>query len=371
MTTPEHTLIIGAGPAGLAAAAALKKQGISPLVLEAHAALAQSWRAHYDALELNSAKWFSALPFMKMPADYPRYPSRDQMIAYFMDYAQRFDIRPRLERRVERVIFEDGVWRVDAGDERFQARHVVIATGLNNIPRMPEIEGLETFAGQTLHSHDFKSGADFRSERVLVVGAGNSAVDIAMDLRAHEAAVDLVVRGPTHVTPLDLLGVPAQVTSMLLYALPLRVADALGNAVLRVVYGDLSRYGIRRPAQGPLSRIVEDARVPMFDRGIIKKIKRGEIRVRPGVSRIEGERVFFEDGESAAFDVLVLATGYTTGLPALLPEQGDVLDARGWPRQTATDTGHGLYFIGFKESPRGLLNDIKDEALRLARAIAG
>lgn len=370
MDNQEQVIVIGCGPAGLAAAATLIKQGIEPLILDENTCITQSWHAHYDALKLNSIKQLSALPMRPMPKAYPRYPSRDQMLHYFADYAQAFGIKAHLGQRVTSVSFTDGAWQVRTDEQGYQARKVVIATGMNHLPQEPSIEGLADFTGRVMHSHAFKSGADYAGQRVLVVGGGNSAADIAMDLQAHEAKVDIVIRSPTHVTPLDLLGVPAQVTSWLLFMLPLALADLLAVSVLRLVYGDLSPYGIRQPAQGPISRIVDHARVPLFDRGIIKLIKAGVIKVRAGIKRIDRQTVLFEDGASADYDVIVFATGYRSALADLLPNNHALLSTNDWPEKTATDMGHGLYFIGFNETPRGLLYEIGKEAERIAAAIS-
>lgn len=265
--------------------------------------------------------------------------------------------------------FVDGVWQVKTSSTVYNAKKVIIATGFNRIPRTPSVGGLASFPGRTMHSRDFKSAARFSDKRVLVVGSGNSAVDIALDLRLHGANVDLVARSPLHVTPLNLLGVPAQVTSFLLSFLPLPIADACAMVALRLRFGDLSKYGILKPHQGPISMIVHNARPPTFDRGIITQIKKGAVRVWPDLTNIAGQTIHFANGASEDYDVLIFAIGYTTGLVQLLPDHGKLLTAKGWPVRTGRDMGQGLYFIGFKESPRGVLYDVNRDAKDIAVSI--
>lgn len=262
MNILNNTIIIGAGPAGLATAAALKMQGINPVVLDEHQQVGDSWRAHYECLELNSVKSLSQLPFQRMPASYPRYPSRNQIVDYLVNYAHQHDISPRFNQKVETVQYQDGSWQVQTTNDVFHAKYIVIASGFNRTPRTIEFEGLDTFPGKYMHSHDYKTGVSFRDKRVLVIGAGNSASDISMDLMTHKAKVDLLIRSPIHVTPLNLLGIPSQVTSTLLAHLPLPIADFLAETALNLWYGDLTKYGIKRPGLGPISRIIKSSKVP-------------------------------------------------------------------------------------------------------------
>ena len=367
-----NTIIIGAGPAGLAAAASLKQHGIEAVVIESSGEIAHAWKTHYDRLRLNSIKQLSHLPHRRMPRSYPRYPSRQQVVDYFEDYAHHFGIAPRFNQRAEKIERTDAGWQVSTAQDVLSCSHLVIATGFNHAPVIPEIPGLANFRGGYQHSKAYRNGRAYAGRHVLVVGAGNSGTEIAVDLLEHGAKPTLVIRSPVHVTPRDLFGlIPAQVTSSLLGLLPLGLADRIAAWTLRLVVGDLSRYGIRRPTKGPIRALVEDARVAMFDTGIVKLIKQGKIPVRPNIVSIEGDRVCFEDGASEVFDHIVFATGYRPQLSELLgPLATEYLDDRGWPRDYGKDLGHGLYFVGFQESPRGMLNDMSRHARRMAQSIA-
>lgn len=370
MSTEHDVIIIGAGPAGLAAAAALRQKGIEPFVLDDKQRVGDSWRAHYSSLFLNSVKGLSALPFQPMPAHYPRYPSRDQIVDYLTAYAAQQKIVPCSGQRVEHVRFADGVWQVKTAAEIRIAKQVVVATGMTRMPAVIDAPGLESFPGVYMHSREFKTGADYTGKRALIVGGGNSAVDIAMDLLLHKAKVHLSIRSPMHFTPLDLLGMPAQVTSILLSFLPLAVADAFAKTVLRLWFGDLRKYGIQTPSEGPIRTLVSKGRPPTFDRGIVREIKCGGVGIRPGLQKVAGKTVTFSNGDKSDYDVIVFAIGYTTGLFALLPDNQNLLTAAGKPKQAARNTGNGLYFIGFNESQRGLLNEIGHEATRIASVVA-
>jgi cation diffusion facilitator CzcD-associated flavoprotein CzcO len=373
----HSTIIIGAGPAGLAVASALKKQGIEPIILEQTNELAHSWKTHYDRLKLNSIKQLSALPFMPMPADYPRYPSRAQIVSYLEDYARHFDIKPLLNTKVLNIDWLGDEWEVNCNHGKYTATNVIVATGFNHTKRIPEITGLSTFAGQKMHSKEFKNGAAFKGMRVLVIGAGNSGGEIALDLLEHGANVSISIRNPIHIAPLELFGLlPAQLTSTLLDTLPLPIADVIAGMTLKMVVGDLSKYGIKRPNKGPLRTLVEENRVAMFDTGIVKAIKDGKVHVMPAINYVSEKSFVFSDGQSKEFDAVIYATGYDHDLGAMLNKLiasrafTNSLGEDGYPVHSGKNVGHGLYFIGFKESPRGMLADIRKQAIEIANLIS-
>jgi indole-3-pyruvate monooxygenase len=366
-------IIVGAGPAGLATAACLKEAGVEPLVLERSDAVGSSWRRHYTRLHLHTVKKHSGLPFRGFDAHVPRYPSRDEVVAYFEDYAAHFEIRPRHGVTVESLERGKRGWAVHTDGGTFRSPHVVMATGYNRVPNRPDWPGQEEFPGTVLHSSEFKSGSDFTGQRVLVVGCGNSGAEIALDLHEAGATTALVVRSPLWVTPRDVWGLfPSQISSIRLSALPVSVADFLAKGLLRLLVGDLSRYGIDRPEEGPNHMIWTRGRVPMLDIGTLKSIKAGEIAVHRGVERFEGPRVHFTDAASEEFDAVVLATGYRSGLSALLPDGDERLNARGLPTRFGADGGEdGLFFIGFRNPPTGALREIAIEAQGIAACVAG
>jgi len=203
-----------------------------------------------------------------------------------------------------------------------------------------------------------------------VVGAGNSGAEIALDLAEQGVDVAMVVRGPVHVVPRDMFGQPTQLTNILLCTLPLRLRDAIAVATVGLVVGDLSRFGIVRPAMGPNRMIEELGRVPLLDLGTIAMVKKGKIRVLPAAQAVLPEAVRFADGSEHPFEAIIFATGYTPGLGSLVEGFEAIADARGRPQRFGEETDiAGLYFVGFKNPTTGALREIAIEAQRVARAI--
>jgi hypothetical protein len=372
VTAVPVVVVVGAGPAGLAAAACLKRRGVDALVLEAAPALGQSWRNHYERLHLHTAKEHSHLPGLPFDKNLPRYPSRAEVVAYLEAYAAHFELAPRTNeavRRVERR--DDGGFAVATAQKVYQAGAVVMATGANRVPNPARLPGQELFRGPVAHSAQFRNGDAFVGQRVLVVGAGNSGAEIALDLAERGAHPTLAVRSPVNVVPRDFLGMPTQLTSIRLRRAPLPVADAVARMVSRVAFGNLARYGLARPAVGALSDIARRGRVPILDVGTIAAIKRGEIAVKPAVERLEESGAVFADGSSSAFEAVVVATGFRPALEEIvaIPE---ALDEHGFPRAArAGANGGGLYFVGYRQVATGLLREIGLEAEAVAAAIAG
>ncbi len=288
MPAEAPVVVIGAGPSGLAVAGALAQRGIRAEVLEREADVGASWRHHYRRLHLHTEGALSTLPGLPAPAEWPTYPSRDAVVRYLEAYAAYFDLHPRFGATVTAVsrATEDAREKrlrvaID-GAEPLHAAHVIVATGYNQRPRRPKWPGLDSFPGPVLHSRDYADGAPFRGQRALVVGAGNSAGEIAIDLWEHGAAsVSMAIRGPVHAVPRDLFGVPAQRVTVALRHLPARVADRLSAPARRLLIGDLRPWGIEAPALGPLEGIEREGRVPLVDVGTVQLIRQGAITVMP------------------------------------------------------------------------------------------
>jgi cation diffusion facilitator CzcD-associated flavoprotein CzcO len=364
--TAAPVVVIGAGPAGLATAACLKRRGVDALVLEAAPALGHSWRNHYERLHLHTAKEHSHLPGLKFDENLPRYPSRADVVAYLEQYAAHFAIAPRTGEPVRRIERRGDGFAIESAREVYDARAVVMATGANRLPNPEGLPGQDRFRGPLVHSAQFRSGAAFAGQRVLVVGAGNSGAEIALDLAEQGAHPTLAVRSPVNVVPRDFLGMPTQLTSIRMRRAPLPVADAIARTVSRLAFGNLARYGLARPAVGTLSDIARRGRVPILDVGTIAAIKRGDIAVKPAVERFEEAGAVFADGSSGAFEAVVVATGFRPALEDIVAIPG-ALDERGFPR---AESGAGLYFVGYHQVATGLLREIGIEAEAVAAAIA-
>src|SRR5512140_1303837 len=173
-TDAHQTIIIGAGAAGLAVGACLKRAGIPFTILEQSDRVGSAWHRHYDRLHLHTAKAFSALPFVPFPKGTPRYPSRLQVIDYLDAYARQFELTPRFNQRVLSARFVNDRWEVQTQDHSYEAANLVVACGRNHDPYCPNWPGQESFAGTMLHSSQYRNGEPFRGKRVLVVGFGNS-----------------------------------------------------------------------------------------------------------------------------------------------------------------------------------------------------
>jgi cation diffusion facilitator CzcD-associated flavoprotein CzcO len=372
MPTPTDTVIIGAGPAGLAVGAALRRADVPFVLLERGQHVGEAWHHHYDRLRLHTPKGHSALPYRPYPRAYPRYPSRREVVAYLEDYARAFDLRPEFGREVRRCARRpDGAWEVATDAGPYRALRVVVATGFSSRPYLPRWPGQDGFPGPILHSRDYTNGAAFRGQRVLVVGFGNSGAEIALDLLEHGARPAVAVRGPVNVIPRDLLGIPIIVCALACRRLAPRVADALNALALRLAVGDLASAGLVKRADGPFTQVAEGRQTPVIDVGTMARIRRGEIAVRRGVESFDGPDVRFADGTRERFDAAVLATGFTTGLPALLPDYPSVLDGAGRPRAHGREAAvPGLYFCGYDPATTGLLRQLGLEARAIARDIA-
>jgi hypothetical protein len=366
----EDIVVIGAGPAGLAAAASLRRAGLPHLVIDRAHDVAASWKRHYDRLHLHTVKRYSSLPFSPWPRETPRYPSRADVISYLERYTEQHRITPRFGVEVRRVTRESQRFAVDTNAGRLEPRFVVVATGYNGVANRPEFPGLADFTGSVVHTETYKNPQPYVGKRTLVVGCGNSGAEIALDLAEQGVDVAMVVRGPVHVVPRDLWGRPSQETSILLSRLPVAVRDALVAPILRLAVGDLSRWGIVRPALGPARLIEETGRIPILDIGTIAQVKAGRIHVLPAVHEVLSDRVRFVDGRTEAFGAIILATGYRSRLDRFIDGFDSISDGRGRPHRFGAETAiPGLFFVGFRNPPTGALREISREAPRVATAI--
>jgi indole-3-pyruvate monooxygenase len=365
---PE-TLIIGAGPAGLAVAACLKKRGASFVILERAAEVGSSWRRHYDRLHLHTVKNQSALPYLNFPTQTPRYPSRDETISYLERYANHFGLIPEFGEEVDRVTASDQGWITTTKDRAYRSKQVIVATGYNAIPHVPTWPGQQGFRGCIVHSSEYRNGTPFCGQSVLVIGFGNSGGEIAMDLHEHGAQVTMSVRGTVNVVPREILHLSIVSVSIALSRLPARVADALAAPLLRLTIGDLSKLGFRQAASGPITQIKTRSRVPLIDIGTVGLIRAGQIEIRSGVRSMSETHVTFEDGSLSRFDAIVLATGFRPGVERFLQPPNNVfVEGRALGKIRVMGTG-GLYFCGFSVSPTGMLRDIAMEARWIAEHI--
>ena len=364
-------IIIGAGPAGLATAAALRARGLSATILEKSDAVGAVWRRHYDRLHLHTDRARSGLPGLPMPKAYGRYPSRARVVEYLEAYAAKFDLKPIFNAPVEAVRRDGRAWRVQAGENSRSAPIVVVATGWADYPYAPTWPGIEDFGGPILHSSAYRNPSPFTGKRVLVVGYGNSGAEIALDLAEAGIDVFLSARSPVNIVPRELFGVPILVFPIAEQWLPPRVADFLNAPAIRLAVGSLATAGLTEAAKGPLQTIAEDGRPPLIDVGTLDAIRDGRIKMRGDIASFTATGVAFKQSPAEPFDAAVLATGFRPDLRALLPDAQGVLSASGAPLVSGGATSEpGLFFCGARVSPIGQLRQIAFEAVSIAEAAA-
>ena len=365
-----NTIIIGAGAAGLATAACLKQAGVPNVILEQGSNVGATWRKHYDRLHLHTDKRNSQLPFMPMPKEYPRYPSRDQVVAYLEEYAQKFKLEILFDQHVASAKRINGQWQVQTESTLHTTPNLVVACGYSRHPLRPEWPGMESFPGRIIHSLEYKNGVEFKGQKVLVVGFGNSGGEIAIDLYEHGASSNIAVRSAVNVIPKEIAGIPFLYFAIPQNALPAWLADAINAPIVSLLIGDITKYGLRKLPYGPIAQARKDRQIPLIDIGTMKLIREGQVKVYPGLDAFSGNRIRFEDGREADFDAVVLATGYRPRVNNFLQDALSALDEDGTPISTGKESPiPGLFFCGFYVSPTGMLREIAIEAKNISELI--
>jgi hypothetical protein len=330
---PRYALI-GAGPTGLAAAKTLIEQGIAFQGFELHSDVGGLWdidaprSTMYESAHLISSKRMTEFTDFPMEDGVADYPSHRELKRYFQRFADHFDLRRHFHFNSEvlsaRPIGPDGEgwtisWRSAGGTEQTDTfAGLVIANGTLSEPNMPEFPG--TFDGEVLHSSAYRSPRHFTDKRVLVVGAGNSGCDIAVDAVHHAASVDLSVRRGYHFVPKYIFGKPADTVGGAI-KLPMWLKRRIDGTILRWFTGDPQRYGFPKPDHA----LYESH--PIVNSLVLFHAGHGDLNIRPDIERFDGTYVHFRDGGSSQYDIVLAATGYKLHYPfvdkALLNWRGD------------------------------------------------
>ena len=372
MSTEHQVVVVGAGPAGIASALALKDAGLSAVVVDQADQVAASWRSRYDSLRVNTWRRFSHLPGRPYPRGTPTFPSREQVIEHLDRHSREVGMELRLGTRVERIDRAGEGWVVETGADELRAPQAIVATGLDKAPVVPDWPGREAFRGELLHSADYRNPAPFEGRSVLVVGPGSSGMEIAHELTAAGAAtVWLAVRTPPHLLARQGPGgVPGDLIATGLWHLPTAVADRIAAFAARMDFGDLTEHGLPKPEAGVFARVRNEGKVPaIVDAEVIEAIKAGRIAVVPAVAALDATGVELAGGARIEPDAVICATGYGRGLEPLVGHLG-VLGERGMPKVIAPlPAAPGLRFAGYLVRPGGL-GYMGKQARRSARAIA-
>ncbi len=363
-------VVIGAGPAGLASAALLRRSGEQVVVLE-RGEIAAAWATRYDRLHLHTVRWLSGLPGYRIPRAFGKWPSRDGVVEYLRAYARRYGLDVRTGVVVERLDrMDDGAWTVTTAAGTLSAERVVVATGYSNVPFLPGWPG--TFSGELVHSADYRNPAPYTGKRVLVVGAGNSGAEIAADVAEGGAAeVWLSVRTAPSIVRRDTLGIPSQLLGIATARLPVGVVDRIASTMRRISIPDLAPYGLVAPAR-PYSDFLRRQVLPILDVGLVEAVRSERVRVVAALERFEDGGAVLADGARIEPDVVIAATGFRTGLEPLVGHLG-VLDDRGEPLVHGSEEhpgAPGLHFVGYVVSLGGAFRLIGIQAKRLSRRVA-
>jgi dimethylaniline monooxygenase (N-oxide forming) len=368
--------VLGAGSSGLAVLKALRELDVNAECFERGSDVGGLWRYEndnglsgaYASLRTNASRLRMEYPSLPMPASFGDFPHHSEMAEYLGAYAEVNGLRGsiRFGVTVERVEpAADASWRIMLDDgSRLSYGAVVVATGASWSPRLPEDPG--RFDGTVSHAHDYRIPEPFAGRRVLVVGAGPSAAEIATEVSPVAGRTFMSVRGGAHVIPRWIgrepydagdVGPRNRLPWRLLNRLyRRRVAQALGPAPA--------------PWPMPARRLLEG--IPIISSDLLPAVRRGDIVVKPAIARLSDDRVRFVDGSEAPVDHIVYATGYEVALPflstSLVAVNGRELPL--YRRIAATEVG-GLYFAGFVDAPGGLLPVVETQGRWIAAVFTG
>jgi dimethylaniline monooxygenase (N-oxide forming) len=353
--------VIGAGSSGVVACQVLNSRGIPFDCFEKGSHIGGNWRyendngmsSAYRSLHINTSRRVMAFKSLPMPDHYPDYPDHFQMAAYFDEYADHFGLREKISFRTEVIAVEpvEGEWEVtvapaDGERETRRYRAVVVANGHHWDPRWPEptFPGADDFAGEQIHAHHYREPDILPGKRVLVLGLGNSATDIAVESSRIADATFLAARRGAYVLPKYMNGKPIdEVSTPVVSMLPMAVQRFFSMRMLGVAAGDMTAYGLPKPDH----KLFEAH--PTVSSELLPRLGHGDIKVKPNIDRFSGARaVRFVDGSEEEVDLVVYCTGYKMTFPFFRPEVLAAPDNR-LPlyRRVASVERPGLYFVGF------------------------
>jgi len=378
----DKVIIIGAGPAGLSTARALKLLNIPFVIYEKHKNVGGIWDMSnegspmYRSAHFISSKTMSGHTGFPMPDHYPDYPSNKQIFEYIKSFAEHYDLLEHIQFEskisdVSKGLSDEGEgqWQVSGQDAQGRdfsdtARWLVCASGTNWVKSQPTLKGQDTFSGELMHAVDYQDAASLKGQRVLVVGAGNSGVDIACDaaFNADEAYISL--RRGYHFVPKHIFGMPADVFGAQSDWMPMRLSQLVFGGLLRLINGDLTRLGLQKPDHRVLSSH------PILNSQLLHYLQHGDIQAMDDIDRLDGNTVYFKNGRSVDVDKIILATGYDWKLPYLSDELFEWKSNRPQTFMKVFNRKHPNLFInGYIETNGGAYKLFDDMAYLIARTI--
>lgn len=373
--------IIGAGPSGIAAVKNMIEHGLDDVtVFEKNDQIGGNWifdekNTHasvYETTHIISSKRWSQFDDYPMPLEYPDYPSHVQLLAYFKSYVDHFKLNQyiRFNTTVLKAIpRSDNTWSVLYEDQSGQHEEVfdylLVANGHHWDPYTPTYPG--DFDGEIIHSHQYKKASAFKDKRVLVIGGGNSACDVAVEISRCTPCSYISMRRGYHIFPKFVFGKPTDVAVAMIQWMPSWLKQRLISLVVRGIQGRYAKYQLQKPDCGPLEIH------PTINSELLYCIRHGKIKPLPGVSRFEGKQVIFTDGSSEEFDTVIFATGYKISFPFFDKEYIDFSNSTTVPlyRKMMHPDRENLYFIGLCQ-PQGCIWPLADYQSKIvARIISG
>lgn len=358
-------VVVGAGPAGLAASHELGRRGVDHVVLERGPGPGQSWRGFYTSLILHTGKHLSSLPGMPFGRTAPLFTPRADFLAYLERYAldQHLPVVPDCDVLGARP--DASGWDLETTLGPWQARVLVVATGIASRPRVPSLPGTDEFTGGIRHSIEYRDPTPLLGRRVLVVGAGNSGAEIASELGGAGVETWISVRSGVVVVPLTVAGLPSQYIGIALRRLPRAIAKPIAEAAVEL--------GVRRRRDGlPRSRESALDVIPLVGTHLSAAILAGRVRLRPGLAALTPGGARFADGTETAIDEIVLATGFSAAIDWLPTRVGT--DDRGFAERVDRVVSAGLpwlLFVGHTyDAGGGLVNIRRDAPLAAEAAVS-
>ena len=364
--------MIGAGTAGLAAAATLRGAGVDVIVIEQTDQVGAAWRTRYDGLRLNTTGWMSTQPGLRASRRrYGEFPSRDAWVQYLEDYVEHHRIDVRFGTQVRRLDSVNGAWQAQTDRGDLQACLVVVATGFDRDPNLPDWPGRDGFTGELIHSSAYRNPESYRGRDVLVVGPGTTGSEVAAYLAKGGAGrVRVACRTPPNLTARKILGSSINISGIVLNRLPVRFGDELSWLSQRILYGDLDQYGLLRSPRGLVTTMRYGQQAPAYAEAFVPLLKAGQIEIVAAVEGFDGPSVLLADDTRIEPEAVVAATGYRRGLGSLVGHLG-VLGEDGIPLVSGGKQHHsapGLFFNGYRPDLSGHLRPMRHEARAIARA---